>query len=109
MPLLAEIKAKYSLERLKKQIDGDALAVYSNWCEQRKWTDLFVNEGRFWAFPPGAVLPLLVTEMEEQGSSKSSQPRTGRVYFEEDVPFKSSLLGNKQAETGVGSCRYWQI
>lgn len=47
--------------------------------------------------------------MEEQGSSKSSQPRTGRVYFEEDVPFKSSLLGNKQAETGVGSCRYWQI
>ena len=33
--------------------------------------------------------------MEEQGSSKSSQPRTGRVYFEEDVPFKfpsNSLL-----------------
>ncbi len=63
VPLLAEIKAKYSLKRLKKQIDGDALAVYSNWCEQRRWTDLFVNEGRFWAFPPGAVLPLLVTEM----------------------------------------------
>lgn len=62
VPLLAQIKAKYSLERLKKQIDGDVLAVYFNWCDQRGWTDLFVNECRFWAFPPGAVLPLLISE-----------------------------------------------
>lgn len=61
VPLLAQIKAKYSLERLKKQIDSDALAVYSNWCDQRGWTDLFVNEGHFWAFPPSAVLPLSIS------------------------------------------------
>jgi 5,10-methylene-tetrahydrofolate dehydrogenase/methenyl tetrahydrofolate cyclohydrolase len=62
VPLLAEIKAKYSLERLKKQFDADVLAIYFNWCNQQGWTDLFVNEGSFWAFPPCAVLPLLVSE-----------------------------------------------
>lgn len=62
VPLLAQIKSKYGLERLKKQIDSDALATYVNWCDQRGWTDLFVHEGRFWAFPPCAVLPLLVAE-----------------------------------------------
>ena len=63
VPLLAQIKVKYSLQRLQKLMDSDTLAIYSNWCDQWGWTDLFVNEGRFWAFPPGAVLPLLVTEV----------------------------------------------
>lgn len=63
VPLLAQIKAKYSLARLKKHIERDALAIYANWCEQQGWTDLFVQEGCFWAFPPCAVLPLLVTQV----------------------------------------------
>ncbi|MBD2512615.1 hypothetical protein H6G91_36385 [Nostoc muscorum FACHB-395] len=62
VPLLAQIKIKYGLERLKKLIDSDALAIYANWCNQRGWTDLFVYEGRFWAFPPCAVLPLPIFE-----------------------------------------------
>ncbi|KOP24645.1 hypothetical protein AMR41_19885 [Hapalosiphon sp. MRB220] len=62
VPFLAQIKIKYGLERLKKLIDSDALAVYVNWCNQRGWTDLFVYEGRFWAFPPCAVLPLPIFE-----------------------------------------------
>ncbi|MBD2526650.1 hypothetical protein [Nostoc sp. FACHB-133] len=45
VPLLAQIKIKYGLERLKKLIDSDALAIYANWCNQRGWTDLFVYEG----------------------------------------------------------------
>lgn len=60
--LLAEIKIKYSLKRLKQQLDSDDLAFYFNWCNQRGWTDVFVYECRFWAFPPGAVLPLLIAE-----------------------------------------------
>ncbi|MCP6761958.1 MAG: hypothetical protein NHB32_25130 [Fischerella sp. CENA71] len=62
VPFLAQIKIKYGLERLKKLIDSDALAIYVNWCNQRGWTDLFVYEGRFWAFPPCAVLPLPIFE-----------------------------------------------
>ncbi|MBD2255940.1 hypothetical protein [Nostoc parmelioides] len=58
VPFLAQIKIKYGLERLQKLIDSDALAGYTNWCNLRGWTDLFVYEGRFWAFPPCAVLPL---------------------------------------------------
>jgi len=30
------------------------------WCENSGWTDLFVQEGQFYAFPPGAVIPLPV-------------------------------------------------
>lgn len=59
--LLAEIKIKYSLERLKKQLDSNTLAIYFKWCDQRGWTDLFIHESRFWAFPPCAVMPLLVS------------------------------------------------
>lgn len=58
VPFLAQIKIKYGLERLKKQIDSNTLAIYFNWCDRQGWTDLFVYEGRFWAFPPCAVLPL---------------------------------------------------
>ena len=64
VPFLAQIKIKYGLERLKQQIESNAVATYANWCDQRGWTDLFVHEGLFWAFPPCAVLPLLVTEVK---------------------------------------------
>jgi len=30
------------------------------WCKNSGWTDLFVQEGQFYAFPPGAVIPLPV-------------------------------------------------
>jgi len=36
------------------------------WCEDSRWTDLFVHKGQFYAFPPGAVVPLAVpTEVIE--------------------------------------------
>lgn len=31
-----------------------------NYCTEHGWTDPFVNEGRYWAFPPHAVIPLPV-------------------------------------------------
>lgn len=31
-----------------------------DWCQQHGWTDLFVDHYRYWAFPPGAVMPLPV-------------------------------------------------
>ena len=27
------------------------------WCQEQGWTDLFLERYRYWAFPPGAVLP----------------------------------------------------
>jgi hypothetical protein len=27
------------------------------WCAENGWTDLFVERYRYWAFPPGAVMP----------------------------------------------------
>lgn len=59
---LAQIKIKYGLERLKKLIDSNTLVTCADWCKSRGWTDLFVHEGRFWAFPPSAVLPLPIFE-----------------------------------------------
>jgi hypothetical protein len=28
------------------------------WCNDNGWTDFFVEQYRYWAFPPGAVMPL---------------------------------------------------
>lgn len=41
MPLL-----KYSYE------------VALDWCDNHGWTDLFVEQYQYWAFPPGGVMPL---------------------------------------------------
>ncbi|WP_404784800.1 hypothetical protein [Altericista sp. CCNU0014] len=30
------------------------------WCQEHGWTDLFVEQRQFWAFPPGSVLPVPV-------------------------------------------------
>ncbi|YAF99351.1 MAG: hypothetical protein AB3A66_28335 (plasmid) [Nodularia sp. CChRGM 3473] len=62
VPFLAQIKIKYGLERLKKLIDSNTLVTCADWCKLRGWTDLFVHERRFWAFPPTAVLPLPIFE-----------------------------------------------
>ena len=28
------------------------------WCQENGWTDLFQEQRDFWAFPPGAVMPV---------------------------------------------------
>lgn len=28
------------------------------WCQENGWTDLFVERRHYWAFPPGAVIPV---------------------------------------------------
>ncbi|MGB7415704.1 MAG: hypothetical protein WA902_15975, partial [Thermosynechococcaceae cyanobacterium] len=28
------------------------------WCQEHGWSDLFVDHHQYWAFPPGAVMPL---------------------------------------------------
>jgi hypothetical protein len=28
------------------------------WCQENGWTDFFTAQYRYWAFPPGAVMPL---------------------------------------------------
>lgn len=36
------------------------------WCEKNGWTDMFEEGGRFFAFPPGAVIPLALPEFYGQ-------------------------------------------
>lgn len=33
-----------------------------NWCQENGWTDLFVERRDYWAFPPGAVMPLPIPQ-----------------------------------------------
>jgi hypothetical protein len=33
-----------------------------DWCDENGWTDLFIDRRRYWAFPPGAVMPLPVPD-----------------------------------------------
>lgn len=28
-----------------------------DWCQEHGWTDVFLERYRYWAFPPGAVMP----------------------------------------------------
>ncbi len=30
------------------------------WCERHGWTDPFYQDGKWYAFPPGAVIPLAI-------------------------------------------------
>jgi hypothetical protein len=30
------------------------------WCDENGWTDLFIERYHYWAFPPGAVMPVPV-------------------------------------------------
>ena len=30
------------------------------WCQDNNWTDIFIHENKFYAFPPNAVIPLPV-------------------------------------------------
>jgi hypothetical protein len=34
-----------------------AYAWVLRWCAENGWTDLFMERYRYWAFPPGAVMP----------------------------------------------------
>lgn len=44
------------------------------WCQSNRWTELFTQKGQYYAFPPGAVIPLPVpTEAIEE--AKITQER----------------------------------
>ncbi len=32
--------------------------LVKTWCQEHGWTDLFIERHAYWAFPPGAVMPL---------------------------------------------------
>lgn len=48
------------------------------WCHEHGWTDLFVEQRQFWAFPPGAVLPMPVPVHALEGYY-SSREASGAV------------------------------
>ncbi|MEO0375027.1 MAG: hypothetical protein AAF329_10465 [Cyanobacteria bacterium P01_A01_bin.17] len=50
------------------------------WCQEHGWTDLFVDHYQYWAFPPGAVMPLPVpTDVFED--FQGSRSRTAKSFY----------------------------
>jgi hypothetical protein len=49
------------------------------WCQEHDWTDLFVEQRQFWAFPPGAVLPVPVPTHALEGfyAEREMTPQVG--------------------------------
>jgi hypothetical protein len=49
------------------------------WCQAHGWTDLFVEQRQFWAFPPGSVLPVPVPTYALEGfySAYEMTPQVG--------------------------------
>lgn len=39
-----------------------SLDVARAWCQENGWSDLFIEQYRLWAFPPGGVMPLPLPE-----------------------------------------------
>ncbi|MCS6813391.1 MAG: hypothetical protein NZ772_07445 [Cyanobacteria bacterium] len=52
------------------------------WCCENGWTDLFIEQRHYWAFPPGAVMP---------------------------VPIPNSVLRSIKAEKGLTPYERWWI
>jgi hypothetical protein len=49
------------------------------WCQEHGWTDLFVEQRQFWAFPPGSVLPVPVPTRALEGfyNEREMTPQVG--------------------------------
>ena len=49
------------------------------WCQEHGWTDLFVEQRQFWAFPPGAVIPVPVPIQALEGfyAEQEMTPQVG--------------------------------
>ncbi|NCJ07174.1 hypothetical protein GS597_11790 [Synechococcales cyanobacterium C] len=54
----------------------------SRWCQENGWTDLFVDHCEFWAFPPGAVMPLPIPADVMAGYISTRQlPRQEKLLY----------------------------
>jgi hypothetical protein len=51
------------------------------WCQENGWTDLFVEQRQFWAFPPNAVLPVPVPTHALEGfyAEREMTPQVGLI------------------------------
>jgi len=63
---------------MKSEITTTPILKYSwdvawAWCQENGWTDLFIEQYRLWAFPPGGVMPLPLPEGALQEISLSSE------------------------------------
>ncbi len=62
-------KTRSSVKQLVKKMGNSIQVQVQKWCNENDWTDLFVQQERFYAFPPSAVIPLPVpTEVIEKAT-----------------------------------------
>lgn len=68
------------------------LAGLETWCQENGWTDLFVERYQYWAFPPGAVMPLPIPQQVMQ-SFQLDQP----LSLREKLGYGGAIAGTLAA------------
>jgi hypothetical protein len=69
---------KFMQKRANRMHMPQSLTGYVvGWCQEHGWTDLFIDHYQYWAFPPGAVMPLPVpTDVLQDFQSNRPQNAT---------------------------------
>jgi len=69
-----------------------------DWCQENGWTDLFVERRDYWAFPPGAVMPMpipgdvLQQIKAERGSSPTERAWQATAWISAGIAIVLSYL-----------------
>ncbi len=67
-----------------------SLEVARAWCQENGWSDLFIEQYRLWAFPPGGVMPLPLPECALQEIS-FDEALTPRQVFSQALVFVAAV------------------
>ncbi|MEM8718495.1 MAG: hypothetical protein AAGE84_04190 [Cyanobacteria bacterium P01_G01_bin.39] len=53
--------------------------VCEHWCAENGYSDLFLHNGEYWAFPPNGVIPIALKEALSSKEKYGREVRIGRV------------------------------
>jgi len=64
--------SKNATDPLEYSTFGKAIrGLCRNWCETHRYTDPFLKDGEWWAFPPGGVMPVQVKTVMGEASQRT--------------------------------------
>jgi hypothetical protein len=63
------------------------------WCQEHGWTDLFMDQCQFWAFPPGAVLPLPIPAYAFEGFHSTGAPSARSGWLLNAMAIVCTIVG----------------
>ncbi|MGD1921172.1 MAG: hypothetical protein ACFCAD_21180 [Pleurocapsa sp.] len=53
--------------------------VCQQWCRENGYSDLFLRNGEWWAFPPNAVMPVCLKKVIKFEEKSAREVKIGRV------------------------------